>query len=319
MKKLIIYAAFAALSASCSNDDPATCPEDTALITPKIYMDVVTSSGQSPLTGILTISPCNAGTSIYFGNYINNKLTPLYAQYQVKDGTFYNEAINRELSLPTGTYNMIYWGTPKYETPIYAYPAMQEPVYIIGGDMSKQSFGLYKISADTTYYPVFDLVHATQPANIGTEDLKASLQRVVAGLKVTVKNKDNGILSSSIDSMFVRVTNISEQLNAYTGRPQGNPRTVSFPLVRSVDGTQMSNATVMLFPSIGKPEFQLTIMLKNGTLKTFKQTLDSPLTANTKLTLTLTLGDIFSEESSGSFTIDNWNESSQTIDIPILS
>lgn len=319
MKKLVIYAVLAVLFAGCADDDSTTCPENNVLITPKIFMDVVTSSGQSPLTGILTISPCNAGTSIYFGNYVNDKLTPFYAYYQVKDGTFYDDVTNRELSLPTGTYNMVYWGTPKYENPIYAYPAVKEPPYTLGVDLSKQAFGLFKIGADTTYYPVFDLVHAIQPAVIGTEDLKASLHRVVAGLKVIVKNTDNGILSSSIDSMVVRVTNISEQLNAYTGNPQGNPRTVSFPLVRSVDGTQMSNATVMLFPSIGKPEFQLTIMLKNGTLKTFKQTLDSPLTANTKLTLTLTLGDIFSEESSGNFTIDNWNETSQIIDIPILS
>lgn len=319
MKKLAIYTILVTLLAGCSDDDSATSPEDNVLITPKIYMDVVTTSGQSPLTGILTISPCNAGTSIYFGNYVDNKLTPLYAYYRVKDGTFNNEATNRELSLPTGTYNMIYWGTPKYENPVYAYPAIKEPAYTLGADLSKQAFGLFKMSSDTTYYPVFDLVHATQTAMIGTEDLKASLQRVVAGLKVTVKNKDNGILSSSIDSMIVRVTNISGELNVYTGRPQGNPRTVAFPLVRSVDGTQMSNATVMLFPSIGKPEFQMTLMLKNGTSKTFKQTLDSPLTANTRLTLTLTLGDIFSEESSGSFTIDNWNESSQIIDIPILS
>lgn len=319
MKKLVIYSIFAMLLAGCSDDDSTTCPEDNALITPKIYMDVATSNGQSPLTGILTITPCNAGTSIYFGNYVNNKLTPFYAYYQVKNGTFYDEVTNRELSLPTGTYNMVYWGTPKYENPIYAFPAVKEPSYILGMDLSKQAFGLFKISADTIYYPAFDLVHAIQPAVIGTEDLKASLHRVVAGLKVIIKNKDNGILSSSIDSMTVRITNISEQLNAYTGAPQGNPRTVFFPLVRSVDGTQMSNATVMLFPSIGKPEFQLTIMLKNGTTKTFKQTLDSALTANTKLTLTLTLGDIFSEESSGNFTIDNWNESSQTIDVPILS
>lgn len=318
MKKLVIYAILASFLAGCSDDDSATSPEDNVLITPKIYMDVVTTSGQSPLTGILTVSPCNAGSSIFFGNYVDNKLTPFYAYYQVKDGTFYDDANNRELSLPTGTYNMIYWGTPKYENPVYAYPALKEPAYTLGVDLSKQVYSLFKMSSDTTYYPVFDLVHATQPAVIGTEDLKASLQRVVAGLKVTVKNKDNGILSSSIDSMIVRITNISGELNAYTGSPQGNPRTVAFPLARSVDGTQMSNATVMLFPSIGKPEFQMTLMLKNGTSKTFKQTLDSPLTANTRLTLTLTLGDIFSEESSGSFTIDNWNESSQTIDIPIL-
>lgn len=317
MKKLITFAVLVAFLASCSDDDDSKTNNDD-LISPQIDMSVSTTSGQSPLTGVLTIVPCQPNSSIYYGNYIKGKLTPLYGHYRVKDGTFYNEAFNRELSLPTGTYNMIYWGTPQYKEPIYAHPAIKDAVYIIGADMAQQSFGLFKISSDTIYYPVFDLVHATQSAKIGTEDLKASLQRVVTGLKVIVKDKDNGILSSSIDSMAVRVTNIYSELNFYTGIPQGTSRTVAFPLVRSVDGTQMSNATVMMFPSIGKPEFQLTIILKNGAVKKFKQTLSNPLNANSKLTLTLTLGDIFSEESSGDFTIDNWNEVSQTIDVPIL-
>lgn len=321
MKKLVIYSIFAMLLAGCSDDDSATCPDDNSnsLISPTIFTKVVTPTGLSPLTGILTIAPCNAGSAIYFGNYVDGKLTPFDARYQVKNGTFNNDAANRELSLPAGTYNLIYWGTPAYEQPIYAYPAIKEPAYTIGADMSKQAFGLFKMSTDTTYYPVFDLVHSTQPAVIGADELKASLQRMVAGLKVIIKNKDNGILSASIDSVVIRITNISGELNFYTGRPQGIPRTVAFPLVRSVDGTQMSNATVMLFPSIGKPEFQMTIMLKDGTVKSFKQTLDNPLDANTKLTLTLTLGDIFPGEPSGNFTIANWNEVSQTIDIPILN
>ena len=218
------------------------------------------------------------------------------------------------------SYQLTYlsWGTPKYEEPIYAHPLMRDPVYILGEDMSQHHFSLFKMDADTTYYPVFDLVHAVQPANIGSEDLKASLKRVVTGLKEVIKDKNNGILSSSIDSMVVRITNIAGELNFYTAAPQGSPRTVAFPLVRSVDGTQMSNATVMLFPSFGKPEFQMSIILKNGNVKSFKQTLNGPLEANSKLTLTLTLGDIFSEESSGEFTLDNWNEESQTIDVPSL-
>lgn len=318
MKKFIVLTALAALIASCADDNPPKVVDGNNLITPKIYTEVNTTSGQSPLTGVLTITPCQAGTSIYYGNYVRGKLTPFYAQYQVKDGTFYNEAANRELSLPTGTYNMIYWGTPQYKEPIYAHPAIKDVPYVIGADMSEKSFGLYQMSPDTTYYPTFDLVHSTQPANIGSEELKASLQRVVAGIKVVIKNKDNAILSSSIDSLVVRLTNIYSGLNFYTGRPQGSPCTVAFPLIRSVDGTQMSNSTVMIFPSIGKPELQMSLMLKNGNVKKFKQTLSNPLNANTKLTLTLTLGDIFSEESSGDFTIDNWNESSETIDVPVL-
>lgn len=318
MKKLAVFAVLVAFMASCADDNLPKVVENNGLISPRLQMDIATTSGQSPMTGILTIMPCKSGTSIYYGNYVNNKLTPFYGYYHVKDGTFYNEANNRELSLPTGTYNMIYWGTPKYEEPIYANPALKDPVYVIGGDMSKQSFSLFKMGSDTTYYPVFDLVHAVQPTNIGNEDLKASLKRVVTGLKVIIKDKNNGILSSSIDSMVVRITNIAEKLNFYTGAPQGSPCTVAFPLVRSVDGTQMSNATVMLFPSFGEPEFQMSIILKNGNVKSFKQTLNGPLEANSKLTLTLTLGDIFSEESSGEFTIDNWNEENQTIDVPII-
>ena len=318
MKKLVVFAVLAAIVASCADDNLPQIEKSSELVSPRLLMDVSTESGQSPLTGILTIMPCKAGTSIYYGNYINRKLTPFYGYYQVKDGAFYNDGVNRELSLPAGPYNMIYWGTPKYEEPIYAHPLMRDPVYILGEDMSQQHFSLFKMEADTTYYPVFDLVHAVQPANIGSEDLKASLKRVVTGLKVIIKDKNNGILSSSIDSMVVRITNIAGELNFYTAAPQGSPRTVAFPLVRSVDGTQMSNATVMLFPSFGKPEFQMSIILKNGNVKSFKQTLNGPLEANSKLTLTLTLGDIFSEESSGEFTLDNWNEESQTIDVPSL-
>ena len=323
MKKLVVLGmgvcvALAFASCKSSDDNPPQIEKSSELVSPRLLMDVSTESGQSPLTGILTIMPCKAGTSIYYGNYINRKLTPFYGYYQVKDGAFYNDGVNRELSLPAGLYNMIYWGTPKYEEPIYAHPLMRDPVYILGEDMSRQHFSLFKMEADTTYYPVFDLVHAVQPANIGSEDLKASLKRVVTGLKVIIKDKNNGILSSSIDSMVVRITNIAGELNFYTAAPQGSPRTVAFPLVRSVDGTQMSNATVMLFPSFGKPEFQMSIILKNGNVKSFKQTLNGPLEANSKLTLTLTLGDIFSEESSGEFTLDNWNEESQTIDVPSL-
>ena len=224
MKKLVVFAVLAAIVASCADDNPPQIEKSSELVSPRLLMDVSTESGQSPLTGILTIMPCKAGTSIYYGNYINRKLTPFYGYYQVKDGAFYNDGVNRELSLPAGLYNMIYWGTPKYEEPIYAHPLMRDPVYILGEDMSRQHFSLFKMEADTTYYPVFDLVHAVQPANIGSEDLKASLKRVVTGLKVIIKDKNNGILSSSIDSMVVRITNIAGELNFYTAAPQGSPR-----------------------------------------------------------------------------------------------
>ena len=214
---------------------------------------------------------------------------------------------------------MIYWGTPKYEEPIYSNPAVKDPQLTLGDDLSQQYFGLRQNLPDTTYYPVFDLVYAVKPANIGTEELNAAMKRKVAGLKVIVKDKNNGILSSSISGMKVNIGGIAEKLNLYTAEPVNQTKTVTFPLVLSTDGTQMSNATVMLFPSATSPLFQLIITLKNGTVKTFKQTLSAPLKANTRFTLTLTLGDIFSEEETGNFTIDNWQEESETIEVPSLN
>lgn len=319
MKKSILLIGLAALIASCSDDDRNNDTDNQHLVSPSMAVSISNTDGrQSPFTGILTIMPCDANSSIYYGNYVKGKLSPFYGYYRVKDGSFHDNSINREISLPIGTYNMIYWGTPQYQTPIYAHPAIKEAAHSIGADMSQQSLGLFRISADTIYYPVFDLVYATQPVNIGSESLSGSLKRVVAGIKVVLKDKDNAVLSSSIDSVAVRITNIYSELNYYTGKPQGTPRTIAFPLIRSNDGTQMSNSTVMLFPSAGKPEFQLAIILKNGNVKSFRQALSSPLDANAKLTLTLSLGDIFSEESSGDFTVDDWNEKNENIDIPII-
>ena len=330
MKKTIFLATLtAAIFAGCSSDNPMLPVEggngnnggegNNELISPTVRATVNTpDNAQSPMSGILEVYPCQAGTSIYYGNYVEDVLTPFPGMYTLKDGnTLGNPA--RAISLPVGTYNMIYWGTPKYEEPIYSNPAVKDPQLTLGGDLSQQYFGLRHNLPDTTYYPVFDLVYAVKPANIGTEELNAAMKRKVAGLKVIVKDKNNGILSSSISGMKVNIGGIAEKLNLYTAEPVNQTKTVTFPLVLSTDGTQMSNATVMLFPSATSPLFQLIITLKNGTVKTFKQTLSAPLKANTRLTLTLTLGDIFSEEETGNFTIDNWQEESETIEVPSLN
>ncbi|WP_044266557.1 FimB/Mfa2 family fimbrial subunit [Bacteroides timonensis] len=317
MKRLIAFAAIAAIVASCSDDNPAATP-DEALITPPIYTEVENGGGQTLLTGILTIAPCEAGSSIYYGNYINGMRTPVHAYYHIQNGIFDEQPYTTELSLPTGLYNLIYWGTSQVTDSAYYSNPIQEPAFSIGRDMSLQSYGLRQMPADTLYYPAYDMLHAVQPADIGTEVLSASLQRVVAGLQVIVKSQDGEALNPGIDSIAVRITNIYSQLNYYTGQPQGNACTVSFPLTLSADGMQMSNETAMLFPSAGLPVFQLSVILKNGTVQTFQQTLSAPLVANTKLTLMLSMGDIFSEESSGNFTVENWNEESQEINIPTL-
>lgn len=311
-------ATLALLAVGCDDDSASNGGENTELIAPALYMNVVTGDGDKPFTGVLSIAPCTEGTSIYYGNYVNSKLSPFYGYYFVQNGELYASDSNRELYLPLGNYEMLYWGTPKYEEPIYAYPAVREPTYNIGGDLAQQDFSLLKMSDTDAYYPTYDLVFACHRVTVGAEDLDAALKRVVAGLKVVLKDKDNQVLSTEITNVEVRVTNIYEKLNAYTAEPHGDPCTVSFPLVRSADGLQMSNGIVMLFPSAGIPELQLNISLADGQVKHISQQLKQPLEANNKLTLTISIGDIFEEEGSGSITVDEWNENHEEIDVPVL-
>ena len=318
MKKLLFWATLALLAVGCDDDSASNGGENTELIAPALYMNVVTGDGDKPFTGVLSIAPCTEGTSIYYGNYVNSKLSPFYGYYFVQNGELYASDSNRELYLPLGNYEMLYWGTPKYEEPIYAYPAVREPTYNIGGDLAQQDFSLLKMSDTDAYYPTYDLVFACHRVTVGAEDLDAALKRVVAGLKVLLKDKDNQVLSTEITNVEVRVTNIYEKLNAYTAEPHGDPCTVSFPLVRSTDGLQMSNGIVMLFPSAGIPELQLNISLADGQVKHISQQLKQPLEANNKLTLTISIGDIFEEEGSGIITVDEWNENHEEIDVPVL-
>ena len=319
MKRLIILAIIAApLFVSCSDDDNCPSGNDVptaTLITPDL--DIKLSSTQDPMTGILEAYPCQDGSSIYFGNYVENKLTPFPGYYRLRDGDIYGKS-NRFVTLPVGVYNMIYWGTAKPEMPIYSSPAINDPQLTLGADLSKQYFSLRKVTADTTFYPTFDFVYALKGIDIGVEELSASMQRVVAGLQVIVKNKDNSPLSTTISNMEIRIGSIAEKINVYTAEPENRTCTVEFPLTVSADSTQMSNDAVMLFPSGPNPMLTLLINLKNGNVKTFRQALDGPLKANNHLILTLTLGDIFSDQNSGTFTVDSWQEEHQTIDVPTL-
>ena len=54
--------------------------------------------------------------------------------YHIIDGHILEGEHNRELHLPMNTYNMVYWGTPKYEEPIYDTPAIHTPGFSIGVD-----------------------------------------------------------------------------------------------------------------------------------------------------------------------------------------
>ena len=224
---------------------------------------------------------------------------------------------NRELHLPIGEYNMVYWGTPKYDEPIYNSPAITHPGLTNGADLAKLYFRL-RPNTDGTYMPVYDLVYAIKPVHIGTEDLTASLTRVTAGLKVILKQEDNSAFNSSITSVNVHIGNIAEKMNFYTAEVENMTKTVKFELSRSEDATIMSNPTVMLFPSAPNPLLELFITLADGSVHTLSKSLTSTLSSNTRLTLNIVVGKILPGGDPGNFTIESWNEESETIEFPVV-
>lgn len=318
MKRLFFLSALVIFAfTGCSNDDLTVNNgggEDD-LVTPEVEVAI---NSQGPMTGTLEIFPCTVNSSIYYGNYFNNKQSSLPGLYVLKDGAVSGNPV-RPVSLPVGAYDMLYWATTQVGEMITSNPAVDGPTLILGGDLSQQYFTLEESPSDTTYLPTVDLAYAVVPTYIGTDKLSAVLKRQTAGMQVVVKNSNNTALDSSIDSMSVRIGGIAEKLNMYTAAPVNQTKTVAFPLTLSADGMQMSNVPVMLFPSAENPLFQLMITLKNGTVKTFKQALSNSLKTNTQLTLTLTIGDLFSEEDTGGFTIDSWEAESENIDIPSIN
>lgn len=320
MSKLIVYMLTAVmLFASCSKDDDKSVsinPEK--LITPELESMAV--SNGSAFTGALTVLPCHEDTSIYFGNFTTrDALSPIYATYTIGNGSIANSL--QPVKLPLGNYNMVYWGVPKNSAPdsTYGGVAIIDPPLRIGSNLDDLYFALRKESnRDTTYYPVYDFVYAVNPIEIGVGKLKASLKRTVAGLKITLVNRGGAKIDPNIASARILVGSIADRLNYYTAVPEYFSKTVAFPLTMSADSLSMSpNSTVMVFPSGENPLLTIQLILKNGDEKKFQKPLANSLTAGNRLNLTITLGDLFSEEtSSDGFEVENWTESSETIDFP---
>lgn len=80
------------------------------------------------------------------------------------------------------------------------------------------------------------------------------------------------------------------------------------------DSLTAMNATALIFPSSPNPPVKIVITLQNGQEHTFTSILNNTLTANTKLTLTIDMGQIFSTETSGGgFQVTRWQEKSETV------
>lgn len=323
MKKLVLLlmllpAAF--WSCSSDDDDDKKDVDPSKLITPEFAS--VSLSTQSPFSGILMIAPAQGDGSIYYGNYnAAGTLSDIHALYTISRGTIVQS--NIPLRLPAGAYNLVYWGVPvntKADS-TYSIVAVNEPAYVVGKDMKQMEYTLRPYSKpDTTYYPVFDYVYSQEPLQVGTEKMSTVLTRVTAGLRVTLQGKNGGALNPVIAGARIQVGSIASTLNYYTAQASDFTKTVSFPLDKSADGTQMSaNSTVMLFPSGPQPELTILLTLTNGQTKVYRQSLDHTLSAGTRLTLTASIGEIFVEETtSNGFEVTDWKENSENINIPSL-
>lgn len=326
MKKLLLIPlglfALVLYAPSCS-DDPSDASSDNqnepalALITPRIDVRMADPLNQNPFTGILEVYPCTDTSSIFYGNYINGQRTNFYGYYTIVNGNVFGD-YNRELHLPTGYYNMVYWGTPKYDEPIHNAPQIISPGLTEGADLSQLYFALRPFSRDTTYSPVYDLVHAVKVAHIGTEGLQTSLTRIGAGLKIVVSQADSTAFPSEVTGLKAFIGDIAEKVNFYTAEAVNMTKTVSFDLQLATDSLTYSNATVMLFPSAPNPPMTLAITLADGSVHTLTQNLGSTLAPNTRLSLNIVIGQIIPGTDPGNITIEDWNEESETIEFPIV-
>lgn len=314
MKKICLLLLSSLLYFGCTkNDDCPVKTPDKDLVSPELYARLVS---RTPLNGTLDVFPCEENSSTFYGNYFDNTLTDLGGYYNVSNG--YAVDGSNPIVLPIGTYNMVYWGiTDAPVTSSTPYPIT--PAVDINRNLADYYYTL-RPNSDNTFYPARDLVHATGEVKIGTDELTAELERAVAGFNVILKNENSEKFNESIKNVNVHIGGIAEGLNFYTAKPNDKNITISFPMTISPDSTEINHTTVMLFPSVATPQLKIFIYLKNGAVKTYQQALDTPFVANNKLTLTLTLNEIFSEESTtGSFTVSNWNLENETIDLPPIN
>ena len=276
---------------SCSKDDDCHCVNTNDLISPELAeMRVSTGTSTTSFTGVLMVYPCTGDSSLYYGNYTSNgTLMPINATYTIKDGSIYKATA--PVRLPLGDYNFLYWGLSKNSQTdsVYDAAAIREPGLRIGADLSDLYMTMYQDNyKDTTYMPVYDYLHAVNPIKVGTDKMQATMKHATAGLKITLTNKDGNKMDASIASARILVGNIASRLDYYTAEASDFTKTVAFPLTMSTDSMSMSaNSTVMVFPSSDNPP------------------------------LNITLGELYSEEtSSDGFEVENWTESTETIDFP---
>lgn len=314
---LMLLAGTSILLGSCKkNTYEHEQPVPGNLVSPRLLV----TEGTNPFTGAVDLYPCQDNSAIYYGNYVDNKLSPFNGVYTIEDGSVYSAL--RPVTLPVGTYNMVYWGVSHAQEPTFSKGAIIEPRLILNGNLGQQQFSLrrYSSATDSTFYPVFDFVYGKQPVSIGEDGIAVSLKRVVAGLTVILRKEDGSKFDPQIASINIQVGNIAEHMNFETAEPENQTKTVRFPVTIAADSLTATNPVVLLFPSAPKPPVTIVIHLKDGSIRTFRTQLANTLTANTKTTVTINMGRIFTTETSGGgFEVTRWQEQTETVDASQVS
>ena len=296
---------------SCTDDDNCT-DSNSWLKTSRI---TATIDGNRNYNGPLEVLPCQANSGIYIGNYnTQGKQTAFPAVYNIKDGLA--QPSTMALRLPSGTYNILFRGAPTYFTTNTG--QLNEPSLTIGTDLATSQYTLRPNLLDTTYHSAYELVFATQAITIGSDPLHANLKHVTAALNITVQNTNGQAITSAVDSMWIHIGSIAYAINAYTGAPSEQDKTVAFALTESLDSKTWSAQNIALFPSAPKPLMTLFIRLSNGTVKKASHNITHTLSAGTLTNIPLSLNGISIESQPGNFTIDDWVEQNEEIAIPPL-
>lgn len=281
MKQSLILAIILLLGC---NDD-----KNTTQHTPEIIGDIpkitTTTLGGVPFSGVVEAYPCKNETAIYYGNYRGESLMPFAATYIIEKGNV--EQYLTPLRLPSNTYNILVWGVNS--EPQYDKPAIESAPIRIGANLAQNVMSLRAIFGDTTYRPVYDYCYAVKSVDVGKQNFSLDLRRVVAGLNLTVKNRDNSPISTSVIKIEGVVGGIARSINFFTAVPSDYTCAIAFPLTISESRASATITRVMLFPTKAPSVITITLRFVNGSTKTYTHTLPSVLSAGTILTHTIEL------------------------------
>lgn len=307
MKKYLFLALIVSSIVSCKHEHHHDIPKLETL-------KFTATQSDNGFNGALELYPCTENTTNYIGNYHNYNVSTINPSCVIKNGGITNWGY--QLFLPLDTYNIIYWGISN--APVYSPARAKVPGLRLGDDLATRYWSLVLNKDKITYMPVWDQVMAAQNVKIGASGTNIELSRKVAGLNVTLKHSSGSTFDTAITGFEVLVGGIAEKINVATGAPENQTKTVKFNLTIDPTRTVANNQMVMLYPSSESPDITINILLANGQAKSYSTNIKNAFQANIVQHVTILTSDILSSDESSTFTVDNWDESSQTIIAPSI-